>query len=412
MFGRLLKKEIKELLNLGTIVSVVVMAVLYASLGNVFKSAVEKSNVGQKVAIVREDTGTIAEFAEKALSNIVDIVYAGSDLKEAEEAVKKERASAIIVIPEGFSQSLESGEKARLEIVWYLRGTGLSEAVSTGMISSLIESLKVQLASFVLNDPKKAQLLFNPFEVVQHTYLKGKLFENHSPKEIMNVFYSQNITIPILIMMLIVMSGSSLITSLALEKENKTLETLLTMPVKREHIALAKIVGSAIGGLIFAGIYMAGFYSYLNSLTQDVQGMGLNFKTVDFLLMGLSLFLSILAGLSLCMLLGMMAKNESSAQLLTFPISILALVPMIANMIMDFSNLPGILKVIVFLIPFSHPIMSPKLTFYGEYGLILSGILYLLIFSVVTTIFVFRIFNSDYIVLGWQGEKSLKFFSR
>lgn len=81
------------------------------------------------------------------------------------------------------------------------------------------------------------------------------------------------------------------------------------MPVKREHIALAKIVGSAIVGLILAGIYMAGFYSYMNSLTQNVQGMGLNFKAVDFLLMGSSLFLSILAGLSLCMLLGMMAKD-------------------------------------------------------------------------------------------------------
>lgn len=412
MFGRLLKKEIKELLNLGTIVSVVVVAVLYGSLGNVFKSTVEKSVAGQRVAIVREDTGTIAKLAEKTLSDVVNVVYTGSDLKEAEETMKKEKASAIIVIPEDFSQSLESGEKARLEIVWYLRGTGLSEAVSTGMISSLIGSLKVQLASFVLNDPKKAQLLFDPFEVVQHTYLKGKLFENHSPEAIMNVFYSQNIMIPILIMMLIVMSGSSLISSLALEKENKTLETLLTMPVKREHIALAKIVGSAIVGLILAGIYMAGFYSYLNSLTQDVQGMGLNFKTVDFLLMGLSLFLSILAGLSLCMLLGMMAKDYRSAQLLTFPISILALIPMIANMIMDFSNLPGILKVIVFMIPFSHPIMSPKLAFYGEYGLIVSGILYLLIFSVVTTVLVFRIFNSDYVVLGWQREKSLKFFSR
>jgi ABC-2 type transport system permease protein len=309
MFGRLLKKEIKELLNLGTIVSVVVVAVLYGSLGNVFKSTVEKSTVGQKVAIVREDTGTIAELAEKALGNMVDIVYAGSDLKEAEEAVKKEKAPAIIVIPKGFSQSLESGEKARLEIVWYLRGTGLSEAVSTGMISSLIESLKVQLASFLLNDPKKAQLLFDPLEIVQHTYLRGSLFKNHSPEAIMNVFYSQNIMIPILIMMLIVMSGSSLISSLAMEKENKTLETLLTMPVKREHIALAKIVGSAIVGLILAGIYMAGFYSYMNSLTQNVQGMGLNFKAVDFLLMGSSLFLSILAGLSLCMLLGMMAKD-------------------------------------------------------------------------------------------------------
>ena len=412
MFGKLLKKEIKELLNLGAIVSVIVVAVLYGSLGNVFKSTVEKSTVGQKVAIVREDTGTIAELAEKALSNMVDIVYAGSDLKEAEEAVKKEKASAIIVIPKGFSQSLESGEKARLEIVWYLRGTGLSEAVSTGTISSLIESLKVQLASFLLNDPKKAQLLFDPLEIVQHTYLRGNLFENHSPEAIMNVFYSQNIMIPILIMMLIVMSGSSLISSLAMEKENKTLETLLTMPVKREHIALAKIVGSAIVGLILAGIYMAGFYSYMNSLTQNVQGMGLNFKAVDFLLMGSSLFLSILAGLSLCMLLGMMAKDYRSAQLLTFPISILALVPMIANMIMDFSNLPGILKMIVFLIPFSHPIMSPKLAFYGDYGLIVSGILYLLIFSVVTTVFVFRIFNSDYVVLGWQREKRLKFFSR
>lgn len=405
MFGKLLKKEIKELLNLGAIVSVIVIAVLYGSLGSVFESTIEKSTQKPKIAVVMEDTGAFSELIKQELGNMSDLIYVGNDLKEAEKAVMEKKASAIVLIPDSFSRDLTSGKKTHVEVIWYLKGTGISDSISTGMVLSLLEPIRVKIASLILGDPERAQFLFDPFTIVQHTYLKGKFYENRSPDAIMNIFYSQNIMIPILIMMLIIMSGSSLISSLALEKENKTLETLLTMPVKREHIVLAKILGSTIVGLILAGIYMVGFYNYLRSLTQNTQGIGMSFSATDLLLRGTSLFLSILAGLSLCMFLGMMAKDNRSAQILTFPISILALIPMIANMIVDFSNLPGALKVVIFAIPFSHPIMAPKLVFYGDYHLIVSGIIYLAVFSIIVISAAFRMFNSDYVVLGWQIKR-------
>lgn len=80
-----------------------------------------------------------------------------------------------------------------------------------------------------------------------------------------NVFMSQSIVIPIVGMMLIILAGTSVISSMGLEKENKTLETLLTMPVRRSNIVIGKIVGSALVGMMLAAIYMVGFSRYMSS---------------------------------------------------------------------------------------------------------------------------------------------------
>jgi ABC-2 type transport system permease protein len=77
MFGKLLKKEIKELLNLGAIVSVIVIAVLYGSLGSVFESTIEKSTQKPKIAVVMEDTGAFSELIKQELGNMSDLIYVG-----------------------------------------------------------------------------------------------------------------------------------------------------------------------------------------------------------------------------------------------------------------------------------------------------------------------------------------------
>ncbi|PLV59261.1 ABC transporter permease [Thermotoga sp. KOL6] len=410
MFGKLLKKEIKELLSVGTLISVLIISILYGSLGNIFKSTIKETAKKPKIAIVDEDGGKFAKIVKQELESLTDVVYIGSNSNEVEKILKEKKVSAVLVLPKGFSENLENLKHSQIEVFWYLKGTGISDTVSTGIISSLLETLKPKIAEIFLGDKRKVNFLFAPFVVVQHTYLKNLFFQNTSPVSIMNMFYSQSIMIPLLIMMLIIMSGSSLISSLALEKENKTLETLLTMPIKREYIVLAKIVGSTIVGLILAGIYMIGFYNYINSFSQGIEGVGIRFGVFDLVLIGTSLFLAIFVGLSLCILLGIMAKDTKSAQLLTFPISILALIPMMANMIRDFHNLPNALKVVIFAIPFSHPIMAPKLTLYGDYDLLVWGIIYLAVFSTIITSFAFKLFGSDYVILGWQRSEKRRLF--
>jgi ABC-2 type transport system permease protein len=191
---------------------------------------------------------------------------------------------------------------------------------------------------------------------------------------------------------------------MALEKENKTLETLLTLPVKRTSIVTGKIIASASIGLLMALIYMIGFSNYMQSFQMssglNLADFGLSLSTFDYILIGISLFITLIAGLALSMLLGTFAKNYKSAQTLTFPVTALALFPMFLTMFKDFDTLPIFLKGIVFAIPFSHPMMAPRLLIFNDYSTVIYGIIYVSIFAILLIIYISWIFKTDKLLTG------------
>jgi len=81
----------------------------------------------------------------------------------------------------------------------------------------------------------------------------------YARKRLKGLATSQSIMIPMILMLVIMYSGMMVITSMGMEKENKTMETLLTLPVKRSYIVGGKMAGSALAALIMAVIYMIGF---------------------------------------------------------------------------------------------------------------------------------------------------------
>ena len=153
----------------------------------------------------------------------------------------------------------------------------------------------------------------------------------------------QGIIVPLIIVMVVIMAGSMVITSMGTEKENKTLETLLTLPVSRTSIVVGKLAGAAIVGLIMAVIYMIGMGYYMNSLTAsaavDLGKYGIGLNLFDYVLVGISLFLALISALALCMLLGIFTKNYKAAQSMTMPITFLALIPMFVLIFSDFDTL-------------------------------------------------------------------------
>jgi ABC-2 type transport system permease protein len=203
--------------------------------------------------------------------------------------------------------------------------------------------------------------------------------------------------------MLIMMAGASVIASMGMEKENKTLETLLTLPVRRSHIVIGKMVGSALVGLIMAAIYMLGLSRYMGSFQiSDINlaNFGLALGVPDYLLIGISLFTALLAGLALCIVLGTFAKNFRSAQTLIFPIAALAMISMFTTIFKDFDTLPPMLRILVFAIPFSHPMMVMRALMMGNYSLVIGGIAYNAVFTVTMVWIAVRIFNSDRLLTG------------
>jgi len=103
---------------------------------------------------------------------------------------------------------------------------------------------------------------------------------------------------------------------LPLEKEGKTLETLLSMPVKRSHILAGKIFGVIVIALIATMAYFGGYMYYMNTILSEIpmQGFSFTVSPTGIGLVGITLFLTLLSGLSLAMLLAVMCEDVRSAQ--------------------------------------------------------------------------------------------------
>lgn len=413
MIFNIIKKEIKELLNRSTIISLVFVSFVLGYIGKYVSSAEKNAQINNaNIVIVDKDSTEISKKFSDLILKFSKNEFEKKNFEDKLETIKKE-GGAVISIEKGFENEILKGEKGEIKVEYFLKGTGLFDFMSSDVIGNALLYSKNELTKLLLlSKGIKNQNILDPFLVkAQDVKVKGKIFQNINPKTLYSFLGNQTNFVPVIIMMLIVMSGGMIISSMGLEKENKTLETLLTMPVERRDIVLGKIIGGGIVGMIMASIYMVGFYNYMKGFSENVSYIP-DFKVFyfsDYILIGLSIFLSLLSGLSMCLLLGLFAKDYKAAQTLTMPVSILAIIPMFLTMFKDFDTLSLPFKILVFLIPFSHPMMAMKLLFFDQYKMVFYGILYNLLFFIILVFILVYIFNTDYIITG-QGLE--KFFRR
>jgi ABC-2 type transport system permease protein len=405
MIGNIIKKEFKELFVLSTILPIVVIAIVYGSVGQMIGNVGETIKEKPVIGIVDMDAGNFSVVAMSVLTENAKVVYNGSDAEEGLQEVRGKNGVALLVIPENFSQNIYDNHPGEIEIYWIMNGVGMMDSISSGALEGLIQAVNQEISKTLIRQDSSADpaLVLAPTKRVETTFFKGKEIEGLSPSTLGNMLMSQSIIIPIIVMMLVIMAGASVISSMGLEKENKTLETLLTLPVRRSHIVIGKMVGSALVGLIMAAIYMIGFSRYMTSFQSsdmNLADFGLTLGMQDYLLVGISLFTALLAGLALCIVLGTFAKNYRSAQALVFPITALALIPTFVIMLKDFDTIPAVLRILVFAIPFSHPMMAMRALMLDNYWLVIGGIAYTAVFTVIMIVIAVRIFNSDRLLTG------------
>ncbi len=406
----LIKKEVKELLSKSALVFFAGMALIFIFMGNMVSSSIEESISMPLIAIVDEDASGLSAVMTSALEAGSEVVYLGSDAEEARAQLEEAGGAAIITVPENFGALIESGKQANVKVLWLMRGAGLTDSVSTGSVAMLIQYGANAVSAVLVADytPLDPQIVLSPVSYSNDTIFKGNLIEDASPDMVSGVLSMKTMFIPVVIMMLIVMGSSSVISSMGLEKENRTLETLLTLPVRRSHIIISKIVGSAVAGIVMGAIYMVGFASYFGSITATAGGlgdMGFTLNVLDYILIALSLFAALLAALCASIILGTFASNYRSAQTLTYPMIGLAMLAMLMTMMLDFNTLSLPLRIVVFLIPFSHPMIAMKELMVGNYLLVGAGIGYLVLITGLLVMIATRIFTSDRVVLGMSFKR-------
>jgi len=192
-------------------------------------------------------------------------------------------------------------------------------------------------------------------------------------------------------------------TSVASEKEEKTLETLLSLPINRFTILMGKLFGSIIVALIGAVAYLIGFTYYMGSMFTliptetgvNLAELGLTPTPLGYLLMGISLFVSLLSALALAVVISAFTEDVRSAQAIVGYIYPLIFIPMFLLMYLDVSSLSLPLQILIFAIPYSHPILTARAAITGDYTIAIGGIIYVSIFTVAILYVAARFFATE-----------------
>ena len=404
--GGIIKKEVKELLTLQTLIPIIIFALIFGMLGTAFGGINQTLYQKPVIGLIDNDHGELSAIANQTLRQNAIVVYNGTSVDEGLNVIDAKKGFAVILIPSNFTEDINNNRSATVEVYWLMKGTGIADTVPLGTVDALISVTRTNISKHLIEGDVviNSTVILSPLKISDTTIVKGKELSGISPDIIGSMMATQGFIIPLIVLMVITMAGSMVITSMGTEKENKTLETLLTLPIRRSSIVFGKLAGAAIVGLIMAIIYMLGMANYMSAFSGsspiDLAKLGLSLDLSDYLLVGISLFLALLAALSLCMILGIFTKNYKAAQTMTLPITILALVPMFINLTMDFDTMPVAAQVIVFAIPFSHPMMAVRALMFDNTGLVLVGIGYELLFTLVAMFIAVTLFKKDILLTG------------
>jgi len=420
--GNIIFKELKELMTPATFLPIIVMAIIFSSMGGTIGGIEDELKEPPVIALINQDSGNYSSIATNVFNLTSKVEYRSNDISDKEIAIdtlKEKNGEALIIIQDNFTSNIIEGKQGGLQVYWIMKGAGILDSLSSSVLEEIISTINTNITRELITSQNKtvnATSALMPTYRNEVTYFKGKELVGITPSQVSGYLSQQSTIIPIIMMIIIIMAGQIVISSMALEKENKTLETLLTLPVKRSSIVAGKIIASAVIGLMLAVIYMIGMSYYISSFQFEggvsVASLNLGLSPIDILLIGVLVFVTLIAALAFCMLLGTMAKNFKSAQTLTFPVAVLVLIPMFITMFKDFDTLPAGLQAVLFGIPFSHPMMAPRALIFDDYLMVISGIIYVTIFAIILIAIVVWIFKTDRLLTGSTNVKLKKFFKK
>ena len=406
-FGTILFKELKELIRDPKILlgMIIVPLVMFPVLGLVLGYAVETAQEQAQKAtllVVDNDGGNWSQQLIGNLSAAMNVAVIENTTPQQvvdQGLLEQYNSTQFIEIPYSFSQNMSqhtSGDPSVIAIVnvyGVFQGGGIFSDIGSAGITSLVTSFNRVIAPDVLY-------------TTQSSIIKGEIQQGIDPATLSGLMLSQSIALPITVMLMLTYSMQIAATSVAMEKEEKTLETLLTVPVDRFSILMGKLSSTIIVAGVAALTVMIGYNYMLGSITfgmpsaisVDLVKLGLVPSPLGYLLLGISLFITLLSGLALAVIMSAFAEDVRGATALVGYIYPLIFIPAFALMYLDINTMPLAIKAVLFAIPYSQPIIASKAVIMNDYTTVVFGIIYVAIFTVVIMYIASRLFATEKIL--------------
>jgi len=409
--GNVIVKELKELLRDPKILigMILVPLVMFPIMGFVIRGAMESTQQRlQKleVGLVDFDGGTVAENLSDFLRaiNLRLVEIDASSVEQATEILSKEtNATDMIVIPSGATENASQGLPYVLEVYSVFSGAGgIAETATSSVVASYLETFKRQISP-------------DPFQILSKSIIKGEPADV-PPSVLFSIMYSQVFALPVTISVLLVFSMQIAATSVASEKEEKTLETLLTLPIDRFTILFGKLAGSIIVAAVGAIAIIIGFNYYMGSFMVisgaggaiDLAAIGLAPTLLGYLVLGGSVFTALISALALAIIISAFAEDVRGAQSIVGYLYVVIMLPMFIIMFTDFNSLPLAAQIILLAIPYTHPMLAAQASVTGNYLIAVLGVAYVTIFTIALLYLAARLFATEKILTAKLRFRGLR----
>ncbi len=412
----LLKKELAELLNKQMLLGLMVSFILIVMLGGVMTSTVSETvEENQEIHIIDLDQ---TEFTQQIFEKLKEKGYTvniSTDLDAYESIMTEKHWNDAAVLPKGMTEKfLHQHEACEIDSITALKTTSsmsiaFAETASADYVSNAISELLSE--TYLSGD---LAFLEKPVKQKPYTVANGKSVQASSTMLISSLAMFDQL-MPLVLFLLVVLTSQTIITAVAAEKTDKTLETLLSSPVPRSVIIGAKMLAALIVAVIYALVYGTGFLiSMLSNVdrtaenvdiasafssmiaTQDAaEELGLHISFLGWLGVIIQLLLTIGIALTASMILGGLVEDAKGSQTASLPILICAMFPYILSMISDIRGMDLPTRILLYCIPFTHTFIATGCLRFHQMGLFISGLIYQAIFLCLVIFGALKLYQSD-----------------
>lgn len=400
----ILIKELKSMIRDPKILIAMILApilitgILYGIvIGLSQQMAAELRKTGGTVILVDLDKGNWSTRVREIIEEEGYRVIEAGGVDEAIDMLRKSDTLGVIVVPKGFSDNITSLKPARLETITAIRGLSMLALMKTGKIGYVVSSLSENITGIILEE-RGIPRNFTEGAVQSESMvlLKNNIIQAEDAHAIIGGIMMTSIMIPIIILILAGLIAQLSATSIAVEKEEKMLETLLSLPLNRMHLIAGKILASAIVGLIGLVLYgglitwyfsslagmgggtasSTGVSTVLSSIMDAVGGFTITALMVSMI--GLVLFV-----LGIAILLALFAEDVRSAQIVSSYITMPLVFMLFVVLFIDVSSMPQTTRLVLAFIPMVNTMLIIPLGYIGDTTSITIAMFSTLAYSVV-----------------------------
>ena len=339
--------------------------------------------------VINENIFTHSSFDEKFYREIIE--YLNNNEIDVE---------IIIIFPQNFSENFMRREKLSIITINVVKDISIFGGFRGLRVENIIKNYIRE--RYLENTNISLDIILDPYKSFTLSYLHGKKRIYYGdPSMLMSSLGFASLFLPLILMMISVSVMQMSATSMAVENEEKTLETLLTFPIPRTHILFAKLLGSFIVSAIGSIFNIIGFIIYMGTFTAFMNTGLFNIDTFvisiqDYIYITISIMATILFTATLGIVIGALSNDVRIASTITGPMSMVVMIP---GFFISYSNIGSFdifTKIILYCIPLTQPMIMIKQALFSNLPIETPIYLVLsLIFSIILIVITANFFSLE-----------------